>query len=148
MKKLWVVTRSIALIFCKFFSKSALIAWFRTEVQILKTSKTKLKRILRNQIQINSRKSVMEINQISNLLKDLQLMMKSVKYLRKKQRMISKSGVKQVTVKIAKKIKNKKSCLTRNLILMNSKMGLKGDKQIKGKNKSSNSLIIWMMKWI
>jgi hypothetical protein len=90
----------------------------------------------------------MEINQISNLLKDLQLMMKSVKYLRKKQRMISKSGVKQVTVKIAKKIKNKKSCLTRNLILMNSKMGLKGDKQIKGKNKSSNSLIIWMMKWI
>jgi hypothetical protein len=76
-------------------------------------------------------------------------MMQSERYLKKKQKMINKSGVKLVTVKIVIRIKNKKSYLTRNLILISSKKDLKEDKLIKDKSKTFSSLlIILMMKWI
>ena len=111
--------------------------------------KTKFKKILRNQIQINISKSVLEITRISSHSRDHQLMMVSERYLRKKQRMIIKSGVNLVTVKAVIKTKNKRSCLTRNLILMSLKKVFKKDKQKKAKNKISNSLLTTlMMKWI
>ena len=76
-------------------------------------------------------------------------MMQSERYLKKKQKMIKKSGVKLATVKIVIRIKNKKSYLTRNLILISSKKDLKEDKLIKDKSKTFSSLlIILMMKWI
>ena len=76
-------------------------------------------------------------------------MMQSERYLKKKQKMINKSGVKLATVKIVTRIKNKKRYLTRNLILISSKKDLKEDKLIKDKSKTFNSLlIILMMKWI
>jgi hypothetical protein len=75
--------------------------------------------------------------------------MQSERYLKKKQKMINKSGVKLATVKIVIRIKNKKSYLTRNLILISSKKDLKEDKLIKDKSKTFSSLlIILMMKWI
>jgi hypothetical protein len=75
--------------------------------------------------------------------------MQSERYLKKKQKMINKSGVKLATVKIVTRIKNKKRYLTRNLILISSKKDLKEDKLIKDKSKTFNSLlIILMMKWI
>jgi hypothetical protein len=74
-------------------------------------------------------------------------MMVSERYLRKKQRMIIKSGLNLFKVKSSLKIK--RSCLTRNLILMSLKRVLKEDKQKKAKNKISNSfLTTLMMKWI
>jgi len=54
--------------------------------------------------------------------------MQSERYLKKKQKMINKSGVKLATVRIVIRIKNKKSYLTRNLILISSKKVLKEDK--------------------
>ena len=111
--------------------------------------KTKFKKILRNQIQINISKSVLEITRISSHSRDHQLMMVSERYLRKKQRMIIKSGFNLVTVKAVLKIKNKRSYLTRNLILISLKKVLKEVKQKKAKNKISNSfLTTLMMKWI
>jgi hypothetical protein len=111
--------------------------------------KTMFKKIHRNQIQINISKSVLEITQISSHSRDHQLMMVSERYLRKKQRMIIKSGVNLVTVKAVIKTKNKRSCLKRNLILMSLKKVLKKDKQKKAKNKISNSLLTTLMiKWI
>ena len=108
----------------------------------MKIMKIKNKRLLQNLIQINSSKSVLETNQINNLLKDLQLMMTLIRYLKKNQITKSKTELKQVMVKIVIKIKNSKSYLTRNLTSMSLKMDLKEVKQIKGKNKTSSNLLI------
>ena len=109
----------------------------------MKIMKIKNKRLLQNLIQINSSKSVLETNQINNLLKDLQLMMMAlIRYLKKNQITKSKTELKQVMVKIVIKIKNSKSYLTRNLTSMSLKMDLKEVKQIKGKNKTSSNLLI------
>lgn len=108
----------------------------------MKIMKIKNKRLLQNRIQINNSKSVLETNQINNLLKDLQLMMTLIRYLKKNQITKSKTELKQVMVKIVIKIKNNKSYLTRNLTSMNLKMGLKEVKQTKGKNKTSSNLLI------
>ena len=109
----------------------------------MKIMKIKNKRLLQNLIQINNSKSVLETNQINNLLKDLQLMMMAlIRYLKKNQITKSKTELKQVMVKIVIKIKNSKSYLTRNLTSMSLKMDLKEVKQIKGKNKTSSNLLI------
>ena len=69
-------------------------------------------------------------------------MMQSERYLKKKQKMINKSGVKLATVRIVIRIKNKKSYLTRNLILISSTKDLKEDKLIKDKSKTYKLKVI------